>query len=136
MENQLIAKKVHETFNQRFYKLNKVLKKFPNPNFDYDEEFSYQINKIKKENKGIIDHIKDGTDIICISDAHTHIERLCFPGFIFELDGKKDYGRFSFPCDGKLTFMIHGGNSRDVHPDEVYLRRIASVNNLTLLIEK
>lgn len=134
MKEQLIVKKIYETSRQRFYQLNKVLKKFPNPNFDYDKEFEWECSRIKEEHKDIIDHLKDGTNIVCISDAHTHIERLCFPGFIFELDGKKDYGRFSLQCDGKHTFMIHGGNLRDVHPDEVYLRRIASVNNLTLLM--
>lgn len=133
---KLEAKLVYTNSNQRFYKLNCKLKTFPNKNFDYNTEFEYQNKRLKEEYKGVIDHIKDGTDIICISDAHTHIERLAFPGMEFDIGNGVEYGRFSLQCDGKHTFMIHGGNSNDVHPDEVYLRRIASVNNMELQIIK
>ena len=132
----LEVKLVHINQDQRFYKLNHKLKIFPNKSFNYDKEFEYQNAKIRDEYKGIIDNIKNGTDIICISDAHTHIERLAFPGIEFNIGNGTEYGRFSLHCDGKHTFMIYGGNTNAVYPDEVYLRRIASVNNMKLLIIK
>lgn len=128
---QLEVKLVHSNPYQRFYKLNKKVKIFATE-FDYDKEFKYEKERLKPEYVGCMDHLEDGTDIICISDAHTHIERLVFPGIDFIIDGKQDYGRFSLQCDGKHTFMIFGGNSDSVYPDEVYLRRLASANKLEL----
>ena len=71
---------------------------------------------------------KDGCYYIVISDAHTHIERLAFPG-IKVADG--EYAWSHGDIEGKHTFMIDGGDPDSVYPDEVYIRRLAQLNNLT-----
>ena len=64
-------------------------------------------------------------DIICISDAASHDERVAFLGI--KLDSG-NYARMSNIIDGIYTMMIHGGDASSVKEDKVYLRHICSVN--------
>ena len=125
MKEKLIFTKVHETLRQRFYKLSIPVTKAPNPHYDWDKERAYNLSRLKEEYK----HLNPSAiEYVCVSDAHTHIERLLFVA----VPMNKEKTDFSSLCgkqlDGRHTFMIHGGNSRDVHPDEVYLRRLSKAN--------
>lgn len=75
--------------------------------------------------------MEDGIDIICVSDATTHTERLVFAGIRAKSNILNECFVFSFlQIDGKMTFMTSGGDKDSVYSDEVYLRRIASCNNM------
>jgi hypothetical protein len=70
-------------------------------------------------------------DHVVISDAHTHTERLAFPGWTF-----KGVINTNVPCfyisdtiAGRNTFMTHGGDGDAVKPDAVYLRMLSKANN-------
>ncbi len=113
---------------QRYYKLSHPVSKFPNNNFDLLSEIEYKSTILKPEYsylKKEFENKKDW-DIICVSDAHTHIERLVFLGYILN----NNYTLFTTRhIDGAHTMLIHGGNSDAVYDDKVYLRRIAAKNN-------
>lgn len=70
----------------------------------------------------------DGVQMICVSDAHTHTERLVFAAMEYQ-EGK--IGRMRVQLDGVHTFSIYGGSDRAVKPDFVYLRRLAALNGLS-----
>ena len=140
MKETLEAKLVYTTERQRFYKLNRIVDKFPRK-IDLVKEIDDTIPYIKPTHKEVLTPIfeacKQGVDVICVSDAHTHIERLVFAGCEYTMNGETKYTSVSMlHIDGKLTMMIYGGNSKDVHPDEVYLRRIAAANGYTLQINQ
>lgn len=135
-QNTLEVKLVHTTDKQRFYKLNRIIDKFPRQ-IDLDKEIDNSIKRIKDEYKEVLTPIlggcKNGVDVICVSDAHTHIERLVFAGCEFVKDGETSYMPISMVhIDGKLTFLTYGGSYDAVYDDVVYLRHIASKNGLVL----
>lgn len=72
----------------------------------------------------------DGCHIIAISDANTHIERLAFVAEKFP-DG---YDILTVVIDGKMTMSIHGGDSRAVYDDKVYLRHLGMLNKVTIRV--
>lgn len=118
--------KVLDTTSRRCYKLSHTVTKAPNKMFNWENERKRMLEKFKPEHQQLI---PNEIEYVIVSDAKTHIERLVFCACEYE-PGK--FSTLSFmDMDGKLTMMIHGGNPRDVHPDEVYLRRIASVNGMT-----
>lgn len=113
--------KVHENHHQRFYKLSEPVTKAPNDRFIWEIE----LDIIKGTTKPECLINENGVEYVCVSDATTHVERLAFCAAPY----KDIYAIVSFmDMDGKHTFMSYGGDSKDVHSDEVYLRRIASVN--------
>lgn len=118
---------VKETSTQRFYKSNIAIKNFPRKQFDWEKE----IESSKKRLKEGVEMLDDECYYVCVSDAHTHIERLVFVAGRF----KKSTGEIIIELysmlhiDGSLTFMTHGGNSEAVYDDEVYLRHIKMVNH-------
>ena len=125
------AKLVHDTGRQRWYELSEPIRKGI---YDFSGEIDivkdvqdYCQRRIKEEFRdAILEQFKDGCRMIVVSDAFTHIERLVFPGFCID-------GNWSFitnNIDGKHTFMIDGGNPKDVYADEVYLRHLCTLNHL------
>lgn len=126
---QLTATLVREKGNQRFYKLNHKLTVGFSPvgeKIDLIEKLKYSKEKeFKPEYKYLCP--TDGFDVICVSDATTHFERLVF-GAITWSDGEVDRTRIQI--DGCHTFMIHGGDISKMKPDYVYLRRLAKINGL------
>ena len=120
--------KVGENSNQRFYKLSIAVEKVPNPDFNWEKEKDNFHKRVKKEYK---DLLTEKIQYVCVSDAHTHVERLLFLA-IYAPKEDEFYCVTSIQLDGKHTMMIHGGSSRDVHPDEVYLRRLASANSFKM----
>ena len=76
--------------------------------------------------------ISESIDKICISDAHTHTERLVFPVFMCRNKETGEEG-LTWRCNniaGRLTMMIHGGDSKAVYPDRVYIRYLRIIQNL------
>lgn len=126
----VLVKEYKELMNrQRFYRLSeKIIKgaglecyrNIPKSLIENDKP------SFKDEYKHLIPDNVDGWDLICISDARTHTERLVFCGA--EFNG--EYGRLRTQIDGKHTFMTQGGSDRHVHKDEVYLRHLAKINGL------
>lgn len=113
---------------QRFYKLSKPISKFTNGLNTIEEELNETKKKLEPKWSCLIPDGASDWDIICISDAHTHSERLVFLGCRLE-NNDPPYSRLnSLHLDGTLTMMIHGGNARKMHPDKVYLRRLAAAN--------
>lgn len=128
MNNQqtLEFEKVGENDRQRFYKLSIPVNKAPNTRFDWEAEKEHNMSRLKEEYKKF--HT-DMIEYVCVSDAKTHIERLLFVAIPLN-DDSSEFGCMSgLHLDGKHTFMIDGGDNRHVHPDEVYLRRLASAND-------
>lgn len=124
--------KVGENKDQRFYKLSTPVTEVPNPDFSFDEYVKDKRERVYERFQYLI---PDKIEYICVSDAHTHIERLVFIAVFFP--DKDQYDSLGGQqIDGKHTMMIHGGSSRDVHPDEVYLRRLSSANNMKMKLEK
>ena len=127
----LIFEKIEETSQQRFYKLSEAITKATNPKFKWEEEKEFAQKRLKEEFKKCL---TEKIEIVCVSDAHTHVERLLFPAIKIS---ESKYTCLSYnQMDGKHTFMIHGGSQRDVHPDGVYLRRLARANNFKFKIKE
>jgi len=123
----ITAELVHDNGGQRFYKLNKEIKKGFYSMTSEAKDLLKELDDCKKYLKPEYSHLYDGltgVDIICISDAHTHTERLAFIGIAYN----GAYARTKVQIDGAHTMMIHGGDDRMVKPDQVYLRRLASLN--------
>ena len=121
----LSFKKVGDNGRQRFYKLSIPVEKVPNPRFDWEKEKEYNIGRLKEQFKHF--HTEK-IEYVAVSDAHTHVERLLFVAIPLN-EEKTEFGCLAgLQLDGKHTMMIHGGDSRHCHSDEVYLRRLAKVN--------
>ena len=122
-------KLVHQTDKQRFYESDVEITKFPNERFNLQKEFE----DIKARLKEGVEMLNDKVFIVCVSDAHTHLERLVFAATKYKLpSGEVVYAPISMlQIDGAHTMMIHGGDARSMKPDEVYLRRIKMFNKHT-----
>lgn len=120
---------------QKFYKSSEILTKGLNrltgKPYVFDKET--ECGGLKEEFKHLVR--EEGFDIVCISDAHTHAEKLAFiaiqgdDGDCFRLRGK---------IEGLHTMMIHGGDIDSCWDDEKYLRLIArhngySQNNVSIV---
>lgn len=122
----LTAQLIQTDMRQRFYKLNHKLTKGISSLLGKEVDI---LESLKTENfKPEYQHLcpDGGVDIICVSDAHTHKERLVFGAFIDKEDGK--CGRINTQIDGCHTMMIHGGDATSMKPDYVYIRRLAKLN--------
>ena len=119
-----------KTNNQRFYKASKPLVNDAKGRVYFELGNKWKVYKDESRKELEEWQIPDSFDYVVVSDAHTHLERLAFAGFSY--DSKVNDGRPAlFKCDtiaGVNTFMIHGGDSRAVKPDEVYLRMISKAN--------
>ena len=126
MEN-ITATLVQDNGGQRFYKLSSQITKGYHAFKGGEKDILTELEECKKYLKPEYSHLYDGltgVDIICISDAHTHTERLAFIGIAYN----GTYARTKVQIDGAHTMMIHGGDDRMVKPDQVYLRRLATLN--------
>lgn len=133
----IIAKKVFETRTQRFYELSEPITKGRRWKDDVDiiqEMTDPEISMIKEEYRKFIP--SDGCRLVCVSDAHTHVERLVFQAFTYLDNGVVKHGRMSLNIDGKHTFSIDGGDTDSVYDDEVYLRHLGMVNKVRIMLEK
>lgn len=122
---KVTAKLVGENEYQRFYKLSKGIKK--GKYRDVEDELNDARKRLKPEYKHLITENKKEWDLICISDAHTHVERLAFLGVKYG----EIYDRLnSLQLVGNTTFMIDGGDENSIEPDENYLKKLIELNNM------
>lgn len=133
MKKTIKFEKVHTSASGRIrvYKASQPLSKKANGKVyrDGPETAKMYANKEKTETKDI--EFSNIFDCVVVSDAHTHIERLAFPAWEYEPIVKPNSCPYFWQTDtiaGVNTFMIHGGDSRTVKPDGVYLRMIAKAN--------
>lgn len=126
---QLSATLIRDNGNQRFYQLSHKLTKGISILRGKEIDLIEACKDSEKDFKPEFKHLcpTDGVDIICVSDAHTHLERLVFAAVVLD---NGEPGRMQVQIDGCHTFMIHGGDKRAMKPDYVYLRRLAKVNGL------
>lgn len=118
---------VQENSNQRMYKSDVEINKFPNPRFDWDSELEYGRSRLKEG----VEMLEDKCHYVIVSDAKTHIERLVFAGMRYKLaSGEEVIGPVSMlQITGYHTMMIYGGDPSSILPDEVYLRQISILNS-------
>lgn len=118
---------IRETRNQRMYKSDVEITKFPNPRFDWDKEIELARVRLRQG----VSMLEDKCFYVVVSDATTHIERLVFAGMRYEMpNGEEIVAPASMlQISGYHTMMIHGGDTESVRPDEVYLRQIAILNS-------
>lgn len=111
---------------QRFYEASLPLTKSAGMKKDIHlrEAMIEERKTIREEFRHLIPDDIDGVRLICISDAHTHTERLVFAG----LKVGNDYARLGLQINGKHTFMTNGGNDDDIYDDKVYLRHLSKLS--------
>ena len=128
-ENWCIVK---DTGRQRFYRLGFLVKNLPWMDGLYTfEKLKELIDEfVEKRGYDVIEEYKNGFSLVCVSDAHTHTERLVFPAIAVKdkSTGEVDLKFVGYHIDGKHTFMIDGGDERDVYRDETYLHRLRIAN--------
>lgn len=123
---EIIAKLVSTNNTQRYYELSSPI--YKGRNFGNDVDIVAEFEECKgKRMKPEYKHLlrTDGCHIVCISDAHTHIERLA-----------SGYGRTSVQIDGSHTMRMNGGDERYVYLDEVYLRHLGKINGVKIVLNK
>lgn len=127
-KQELKATLIYSTENQRYFKLNQKITRgyctFKGVRDFREELLDERDTQVKEEYREI--YPSDGFDIICISDANTHLERLVFGACVIN----EKPSRSHVQIEGKTTFMIYGGNRQSMKADEVYLRRLAQWNGL------
>jgi hypothetical protein len=133
-KEELEAKLIYSTDKQRYFKLNRKITRgyctFKGVRDFREELFDEKNTRVKEEYREI--YPSDGFDVICISDANTHLERLVFGACIIN----EKPSRSHVQIEGKTTFMIHGGDRQSMKADEVYLRRLAQWNGLKFSSQK
>ena len=116
---------------QKFYELSSPIKKGRYFYKDVDIE-----NSLREEFRNVSDKYKESFSreckIICVSDAHTHIERLVFAG---HRKGDEFYFSHTVIC-GVNTMMINGGDITKIYDINVYLRFLGRLNNVKLTLLK
>lgn len=121
---------VKETDTQRYYKLPRPIK--------YYGKGDTIADLFKKDPIRLVDGyapvLSEITEIdhVCVSDAHTHIERLCFPCFEIRDTATGEvqliHRSHEHLC-GYWTMMIHGGSADAVYPDGVYIRYLLMLDS-------
>lgn len=120
---------------QRFYKSSVTLKHGYNRCIKSKETWdrTERIKRVKPEHHDLFK--EEGFEIVCISDASTHAEKLAFAA-IQRVNGT--CGRTGMQIEGVHTSLIQGGNPSKCWEDEKYLRLIArhngfSQNNVSII---
>jgi hypothetical protein len=111
---------------KRFYQLPHKCISFPAIEniTDHFNEFPFSL----REGITFDDDFSNGIDKVCISDAHTHIERLVFPAFYTKDKDERNLVFVSDRISGQMTFSIYGGDISTIRDDLVYLRQIMMLN--------
>lgn len=123
---------IHNNGRQRFFRISEPITKGCS---DLGGECNIAENVAKilprlqmtdEEREAVARDYSGGCTLVCISDAHTHVERLAFPAVA--IGGK--FGILPDDIAGKHTMMIHGGDPKAVYDDVVYLRYLCLLNGL------
>lgn len=113
---------VKEESNRKYYQCSELLVKSANK-FDIIKDI---INSfIERLEDGYSKYVNpNGLEYICISDAHTHTERLVFPAFKLEDTLLINHLHIA----GDMTMMICGGDDSLVYEPEHYFKQLAEAN--------
>ena len=129
-------KLIKRTNSQRFYQLDFKVK-IGSSSFFMFGSTKVDIRKLFEANpilfKGeyeLAEDVLGGIDKICISDSHTHTERLVFPAFNIrnKNTGEVMLSHRNNNIDGRHTMLIHGGDDNAVYDDKVYVRHLRILN--------
>lgn len=132
MKEILTAKLVLANENQRYYELSNYINTGIRHGQRVDihtDIFLMSIPYIdEKYREKLLPYLSDerGTKWICVSDAHTHIERVLFPAIPLGTEG----GYIFIPntIGDVHTPMTCGGDASKVFPEEAYINTIAILN--------
>lgn len=129
--NGFSANVVHDTIRQTYYKLSfDIYKDVFGRNIS--DSIKYAKKHISKDKYKIVgnDFVDDCTSLICVSDAHTHVERLVFPAFKVEslLTGSVFYDFDPLQIAGEMTMMFMGGDRSTVLEPVEYIQQLYEVN--------
>lgn len=117
--------KVWETSRKTFYKLSSPITKGVNPLFDWEtEKFDFRRTLKPK----YVHFLTKEIEYVCISDAHTHIERLVFPAMRTDKNYEALIGDH---MAGELTFMHEGGDIDSIQEHTHYLGELADANGFS-----
>jgi hypothetical protein len=125
-------KLLNTTETQRIYRLPRRIKFYAEGKSIVEIFEAYPIKFAK--GYSLAEDLKDGIDKVCISDAHSHIERLVFTAFNVKNEATGEvYPTYrTTQIGGCMTFLIHGGDSSTVRPDIVYLRKLMMHNPIEM----
>ena len=114
---------------QEFYELSEPITKTAFKDYLSIKEILTETKKTLQDGyKYLIEDGQESVNLVCISDAHTHNERLVFLGVLIK---NGNYTILSGDhIDGVHTKMIYGGDKRKMYRPEVYLKRLAKANGL------
>ena len=128
---EIKVKLVKDEGKQKFYELSSPIKKGRYFYKDIDIE-----NSLREELENVSDRYKESFSreckIICVSDAHTHVERLVFAG---HRRGNEFYRSRTVIC-GVNTMMINGGDIAKIYEIDVYLRFLGKLNGVKITLLK
>ena len=127
--------KTDNIYKKRYYKLSKPIAKGYNRLLgkivDINSELIESTEKrVKEEYKHLMPKI---CDIVCISDANGHDERLVFVGCEYEKNGEYIICKMDIQIEGIHTMSIYGGDSNMCKPDLVYIRQLAKLNGMQFI---
>lgn len=117
---------IHEEDKKKYYKL------------DFNVYVSVKGKNLKELYEKFLMNFKDGVivhskfdkfDTICISDAHTHCERLVFPAYRYTFC--ENVNKLSHTYDeiaGTHTMMIFGGDTNHHLEAEEYIEQLREAN--------
>ena len=117
--------------NQRYYKLDFKVKNVSVNGRKSTIKKIFEADPIKLVEKyELAEDVSESIDKICVSDAHSHHERLVFPVFRVR---NKETGEISHAhrcnnIEGYQTMMIHGGDYTSMKEDNVYIRKLRMLN--------
>jgi hypothetical protein len=122
---------IKDAGEQRYYQLNFRIRNGSTgcPGKTIQKIFKVDPLKLLDEYE-LAEDISESVDKVCVSDAHTHVERLVFPAFYIrdKTTGEKKLIHRCNSIDGIVTMMIYGGDESAVYPDETYLRHLRMIN--------
>lgn len=95
---------------------------------DIPKKLSDFRNELKGKNIKYYKHVPSECNVICISDARSHDERIVFAAMIVK--GKPTLIT-SIQIEGEWTSMFYGGDITTVEEPHIYIDRLAKLNGLT-----
>ena len=130
MEYKLIY--TNENKSVRIYSLPRKVKYYTSWGEKRDIRERLVDMKLKPEFEISEDAITEGIDMIAVSDAHTHAERLAFPAFYcLNKETREKHINWDFTqMSGRMTMMIHGGSYSSFKEDKVYIRHILFMDHI------
>lgn len=125
-----LIKDKYEFLNWRIYKRDTPIKLWKRGDKIVNIEEEYNSFK-KRYNENVAEQLPQKFDIVIVSDAHDHPERLCFLANTLKEKSTGDIiYDISYSSIGRNTGMFYhfAGDERAIKDDKVYLRFIDMIN--------